>query len=84
MFYEAIYQPVEMKKLNSKTQRFVGKTIALQYGGRIPVDTHKGKHCYIPYPRFSTWIAESDLKNLSNISLGRWKEVQMEFKKTTK
>ena len=81
MFYEAIYQPVE---LNSKTQKFVGKTIALQYGGRMPGDTRKVKHCYIPYPRFSVWIAESDLKNLNNISLGRWKEIQMEFKKTTK
>ena len=85
MFYEATYQPVETKNLNPKPLKFVGKTIALQYGGSIPVDKLKGQHhYYIPYLRFSDWIAESDLKNLNNISLGRWKEIQMQFKEETK
>ncbi|HIJ57913.1 MAG TPA: hypothetical protein HPQ03_17565 [Deltaproteobacteria bacterium] len=79
MFYEAIYRPVEIKELNSKTKKFVGKIIALQYGGRIPGDKSKRQHCYIPYPRFSAWIAERDLKNLNNISLVRWKEIQKNF-----
>ena len=79
MFYEAIYRPVEIKELNSKTQKFVGKKIALQYGGKIPANTRKGKHSYIPYPRFLPWIAESDLINLNSISLVRWKEIQKDF-----
>jgi len=79
MFYEAIYRPSELKGENSKTKKFVGKKIALQYAGKIPDDTHKEKHCYIPYPRFLPWVAGSDLKNLNNISLVRWKEIQKEF-----
>ena len=82
MFYEATYQPVETKKLNPKPLKFVGKTIALQYGGSIPVDKLKGKHhYYIPYPRFSAWVAESDLENLNNISHVRWKEIQKKLEK---
>jgi hypothetical protein len=80
MFYEAIYQPVEKKRINSKAKKFVGTVIALQYGGKIPGDARKGKHCYIPYPRFTAWVAECDLKNLNNISHIRWKEIQKTLK----
>lgn len=62
MFFEAIYRPDEMNRLNSEAKKFVGKTIALQYGGRIPGCPRKGRYCYIPYPRFLAWVAESDLK----------------------
>jgi hypothetical protein len=73
MFYEAIYQPVEKKQINPKAKKYIGTTITLQYWGRIPGDARKVKHYYIPYPKFTAWVAEGDLKNLNNKSHGRRK-----------
>jgi len=80
MFYEAIYQPVERKRVGSKAQKYVGTVIALQYGGRIPGDARKRQHYYVPYPRFTDFVAESDLINLNNISYIRWNDLKNKLK----
>jgi hypothetical protein len=76
MFYEAIYRPLEKKRLHSDAKMFIGKRIALQYGWRAVEGQNKGAHCYIPSPKFSNCIAENELEDLKNISRIRWEEIQ--------
>ena len=76
MFYEAIYRPSEKKGLSSDAKKFIGKRIALQYGWRAAEGRNKGTHYYIPSPGFSGCVAESELKDLKNISRVRWTAIR--------
>ena len=74
MFYEAIYEPSETERLNGEADKFIGRRLALQEGWRLMDGTYKGQYCFIPRPNFGL-IPACHLKDIKNISYGRWKEI---------
>jgi len=78
MFYEAIYEPSKTAHLNGESKKFIGKRIALQVGWRLKDGPYKGQHCFIPSSNFG-WIPTCDLKDIKNISYGRWKDIHNSF-----
>jgi len=78
MFYAGIYQPSQIKGLKSEIRKFVGKQIPLQYGWRETKGPNKGRHYYTAVP-FISYVLESDLKNLANISHIKYEEIRKEI-----
>ena len=74
MFYEAIYQPSKTGHLKGEAKKFIGTMLALQDGGWLMSGPYKGQTCFIPSHHFGL-IPASDLKNIRNISYGKWKEI---------
>ncbi len=71
MFYEALYQPQGSKKTNDKAKLFVGKTIAVQDGGQEELKSGQKTVVYIASPNIGL-IPNSDLMNITSVSLSKW------------
>jgi hypothetical protein len=82
MFYTGIYHPTEITDLKSEIGKFVGKEIPLQYGWRETKGPNKGRHFYTAVP-FINCVAESDLKNLVNISRIKYEEIKDQLSRRT-
>ncbi len=70
MFYEAIFEPSQIKGYNKEAKKLSGKRIAVQVGWIIEEGPHKGQQCYyIPNSTVGT-IPDSDLKEIKPIHAG--------------
>jgi hypothetical protein len=81
VFYEATYQPSKPEDFNADTKKFIGRRIALQDGWKLEDGPNKGEYCYLPsHGFFVAFIPASELKDIQNISYGRWKELNSNLK----
>lgn len=75
MYYEAIFQPSNKKKYDTKVKKLAGKTIAVNDGWIIKEGPFKGQQCfYIPSSTVG-WIPMCDLKDLKPASFARWQVI---------
>lgn len=74
MYYEAIFQPLQVKKDNHDVNRLKGRKVALLGGLIHEAGPYEGQRCfYIPKATVG-WIPEGDLLNLRPVSYSRWME----------
>ena len=71
MYYEATFQPKNVKLSNLEVEKFMGKKIFLFKGWRAAEGPYSGQQCYITSP-YIGWISECDLKDMKQISYSEW------------
>ena len=71
MYYEATFQPNDVKILDLEIEKFIGKKIFLFKGWRAAEGPYSGQQCYITSP-YIGWISEFDLKGMKQISYSEW------------
>ncbi len=74
MFYEAIYQPKDIKNIDKNAKKFIGKKIAIQDGGQREISPGKTQVVYIALPNLGV-IPNSDLSKITSIPLNKWNEL---------
>jgi len=75
MYYSALYQPRNKKKISAKAKHYIGKIIALQDAGQKEVAPGKNQVFYIASPNIGL-VPNYDLNNLQSIPFIKWDSIQ--------
>ncbi len=80
MFYEAIYNPLQTKKIDPLAEKFIGSEIIIQMGWVAKKGKFKGRPYYISGFDTKFIIPENDLENIRPSSLTKWNEFRNNLK----
>ena len=75
MFFEAVFEPSQEMNYGDEAKKLAGKRIAVQTGWVIAEGPFKGQECYYIPNSTVGWIPQTDLKEMKQIPLVRWKAI---------